>query len=60
MNIREPTAMILCLFILWLSILLEGMYHLTVDLDLAWANWTSFINQKPTTISSIFRVFSYS
>jgi len=55
-----PTSMILILFTLWTSILIEAMSHLTYDLELAKEEWDLFINEEHTSISSILRSLSNS
>lgn len=59
MNIREPTAVISCLFVVWLSIILEAIWHLSLDLDDAREDWKKFWKKKPPMYSSLFRALSF-
>merc|ERR1719285_1033303 len=59
MKIREPGAVILCSFTMWISLILESLYHLLLDLDVAKADWRRFVVIRPTSAAEICDIFAY-
>lgn len=59
MKVREPYAVILCSFTMWVSFILESIYHLSLDLELAKRDWNDFIVIRPESTSEIFDTLAY-
>lgn len=59
MKIREPGAVILCSFTMWVSLILESLYHLLLNLDVAEDNWRRFNVIRPSSAAEICDMFAY-
>merc|ERR1719320_549999 len=59
MKIREPNVVILVSILAFIRMLLDAMYHLTIDLELAWADWEQFQHERITSMTEVFNLSSW-